>query len=161
MIRRAARIAAACLAGTLLAGGPGAAELAPDASLRPVARGQVVRGMVLPAEIFVQRDIAHEVALQALSAARDPERAETLGVTRRLPDPDTAPRVALRPHLRPATVVQQGRRAAALRQQGAVCGDLALQGWPSGASPRTPRAVASIRRCGCNRFRALRCRPMR
>ncbi|MCA1336522.1 extensin family protein [Pseudooceanicola marinus] len=135
MIRRAARIAAACLAGTLLAGGPGAAELAPDASLRPVARGQVVRGMVLPAEIFVQRDIAHEVALQALSAARDPGRAETLGVTRRLPDPDTAPRVALRPHLRPATVVQQGRRVAALRQQGAVCGDLALQGVAIGRVP--------------------------
>ncbi|MGI3165217.1 extensin family protein [Pseudooceanicola sp. 200-1SW] len=130
---RPARIAIACLAGTLLAVSAGAQTLAPGASLRPVARGQMVKGVILPAEVFVQRDIAHEVALQALAAARDPNRAETLGVTRRLPDRPTAPLRALRPHLRPATVVQQGRRVAAMRQQGAVCGDPALQGVAIGA----------------------------
>ncbi|MBR9762466.1 MAG: extensin family protein [Rhodobacteraceae bacterium] len=113
-------------AGALLA--QVAPRLAPDASLRPVARGQTVKGVVLPAEVFVQRDIAMEVARQALSRSRDPGRAETLGITRRVPERSTATALSLRPKLRPATVIQQARAVEARRRQGAVCGDLSIQG---------------------------------
>ncbi|WP_010138598.1 extensin-like domain-containing protein [Oceanicola sp. S124] len=129
----ARRLAAAgLLAGLTLAAGALLAQvapkLAPDASLRPVARGQTVKGVVLPAEVFVQRDIAMEIARQALSRPRDPGRAETLGVALRVPDLPTATGSSLRPRLRPATVVQQARAVEARRRQGAVCGDLSLQG---------------------------------
>lgn len=109
-----------------------ASDLAPQKALRPVARGQIVKGVILPADVFVQRDLtsdlAADAAAKALSGSRAPERPETLGLTRFMPDPLTAISVSMRPKLRPATVMQQARAADAKRQRGAVCGDIALQG---------------------------------
>lgn len=139
-------VAGALTNGALLAQVSGA--LAPESSLRPVARGQTLRGVVLPAEVFVQRDVALEVARQVLAQSRNPHHVGTVGVSRYTPDPQTALARALRPRLRPATVVQQARAVEARRRQGAVCGDLSIQGVEIGA--------VSSQTAGCGINQAVR-----
>lgn len=129
-----------------------ASSLAPERSLRPVARGQMLRGVVLPAEVFVQRDVALEVAQQVLSEARNPQQVETVGLSRYAPDSPTTPTRSLRPKLRPATVVQLARAVEARRRQGAVCGDLSIQGVEIGAVPSQTQ--------GCGIDQAVRIRSV-
>ncbi|WP_163848774.1 extensin family protein [Pseudooceanicola aestuarii] len=123
---------------------------APETSLRPVARGQLVQGKVLPADVFVRRDLDQPRSVPEVPASAADRRGgrETYGV-----EWDGRPHAtlvfrSLRPRARPSHVVQQARAVSAARVRGQVCGDPALQGVPVG---RIPGKVA-----GCGVQSAIR-----
>ena len=92
----------------------------PQSSLRPVARGEVVGGQVVPPQVPPQAQT----------------RPETLGVTQ-----EAAPKKkrtfwqSLRPNKRPREVEQKARQKEATRRKGAVCGDRDIQGVAIGPVP--------------------------
>jgi hypothetical protein len=96
----------------------------PQSSLRPVARGEVVGGQVVPPQVRAQ------------AQTREETRPETLGVTQ-----EAAPKKkrtfwqSLRPNKRPREVEQKARQKEAARRKGAVCGDRDIQGVAIGPVP--------------------------
>ncbi|MGI3169041.1 extensin family protein [Pseudooceanicola sp. C21-150M6] len=98
-------------AALLLLAVPVLAEV-PRSSLRPVARDQLARGVIAQPE----------------TKPRPPDRPETLGVTREVEGKKFRLFGALRPKSRTPQIEEQGRKNAAARKRGAVCGDLDIQG---------------------------------
>ncbi|MCA0921857.1 extensin family protein [Pseudooceanicola nanhaiensis] len=131
-----ARVAAALALAGCLAAPLSLLANAPDQSLRPVARGQIVQGQILPADAFISPadlGVPEQVVVPGTlaPAARPPARAlspSTFGVR-----PEAEPRdpnrfAAMRPRARPPRIEDTARRTEALLRQGAVCGDPSLQG---------------------------------
>ncbi len=109
------------LALAIAVAGAAAAE-APDRSLRPVARGQVVNGQVLPARALTP---------ETFGVKREVERPTLKGLL-----------TALRPKQRTRQVEEKVRRREAARRQGMVCGDPEIQGLHVG------RVAGTLRGCG-------------
>lgn len=108
----------------------GAAADAPEASLRPIARGQVEGGQVAPVRVQ-GRQAAVETAVRAAATAEPEQKPERKGLFG-----------TLRPKKRGAKVQLFAGKKKRELQRGMVCGDLALQGEPVG------RVAGRISGCG-------------
>ncbi|MDF1854484.1 extensin family protein [Pseudooceanicola sp.] len=126
----------------LLALGNLALADAPSRSLRPVARGQVVAGQVIPSEVFVdaiaeQGEAAARARVQ--SQPRPQPRTQAMVGPADPPASVRAPAAApkkerrgllslFRPKQRSPAVEDRARRSGAARRQNMICGDPDIQG---------------------------------
>ncbi len=163
------RLVGAVLALMLLDGALSGVALAdaPLQSLRPVARGQVVNGQVLPSSVFMSDDGTQRVAPKPIARSvetppaaqqrrersafaapevdpRDGVSPETYGVPREGREKRRGLLAFLRPKERTQGVEDKNRRVTAAKRQGKICGDPAIQGVKVGRVP------AKLRGCGLN-----------